>query len=286
MIAIIGFAVVMGAVIGGFMWSGGHVGALIHPSELFTIGGSALGAAIVMSPGKVLKDCVHGLIGIFKSSPFSKKAYDELFQVMYLLFRMARQEGVLVLESHVSDPHSSPIFSKFPLIHHNHHALEFICGAISPLIDGSVTPDRLGGLLEEEMKIMEEEHHAPMAIVQKAADGLPGFGIVAAVLGIVITMGHIDGPVEEIGHRVGTALVGTFLGILMSYGFLGPMATKMEFNGHEEMMFFKTVASIVQGFANDLAPKVAIEMARRKLGSGVRPTREYVEELLKKAESA
>lgn len=286
MIVIVGFIVVIGSVVGGFTWAGGNVLNLWHPSEVVTIGGAMLGAAIIMSPGKVLKDTVTGLLGTFKSAPFSKACYEQLFQVMYLLFKMARQEGVLVLESHVSDPHASPIFSKFPLIHHNHHALDFICGAIGPLIDGSVTPDRIAGMLEEEIHIMEDEHHGPISTVSKAADGLPGFGIVAAVLGIVITMGHIDGPVEEIGHMVGAALVGTFLGILASYGFLAPMAVKMEFNGHEEMAFFRTVATMISGFANDLSPKVAIEMARRKLGSGIRPTREYVEELLKKAESA
>src|SRR6478752_6488932 len=254
MVVIVGCIVVMACVLGGFTLSGGHVGALIHPAEILTIGGAALGAMFVMAPVKVLKDLMKGILQAVKGSPFSKKAYQELFQVMYEFFRLARREGLLALEPHLSDPHHSTILQKYPLVHQNHHITEFICGSISPVMDGSVTPQQLPGLLNAELKAMDDEHHAPIAVLSKTADALPGFGIVAAVLGIVITMGSIDGPVEEIGHKVGAALVGTFLGILLSYGFFGPVVGRMELLGAQEMAFFRTTAAIIVAFVNDTPP--------------------------------
>jgi chemotaxis protein MotA len=285
MVVIVGCILVIACVLGGFTLSGGHVGALIHPAEILTIAGSAFGAMVVMAPMKVLKDLMHGIIQCLKGSPFSKKVYNELFQVMYEFFRLARREGLLALEPHLSDPHHSTILQKYPSIHHNHHVTEFICGSIAPVMDGSVTPQQLPGLLEAELKAMEEEHHAPLSVLVKTADALPGFGIVAAVLGIVVTMGSIDGPVTEIGHKVGAALVGTFLGILLSYGFFGPLATKMEFQGISELAFFRTIATMVQGFADNQPPKIVLEMARRGLSRDVRPTQEELETLLKAVDS-
>jgi chemotaxis protein MotA len=285
MVVIVGIIVVMACVLGGFSLSGGHIGSLIHPAELLTIGGAALGAMVVMAPTKVLKDLVHGLIQSLKGSPFSKKAYTELFQVMYEFFRLARREGLLALEPHLSDPHHSTILQKYPLVHQNHHVTQFICGSISPVMDGSVTPQQLPGLLNAELKAMEDEHHAPISVLAKTADALPGFGIVAAVLGIVITMGAIDGPVEEIGHKVGAALVGTFLGILLSYGLFGPLVTKLEFMGIAELAYFKAIATMVQGFADNQPPKIVLEVARRGLSREVRPSQEELEALLKAVDS-
>ena len=286
MVTMVGFLVVTGCVLGGFTWAGGQVMALWHPSEVLTIGGAALGAAIVMSPMKVLKDLVKGVIDCFKSNPFNKTLYEDLFKLLYELFKLARRNGLLALESHLSNPHESDIFHKYPKIAHNHHITGFIVGSLTPVMEGSVKPERLPELLAAEIHAMEEEHHAPMSVLAKTADGLPGFGIVAAVLGIVITMAHIDGPVEEIGHMVGSALVGTFLGILLSYGFIAPLVVKMEFNGHSEANFFKTIAAVVQGYVTDLPPKVAIEQARRSLASEVRPTREELDAILKALDSA
>jgi chemotaxis protein MotA len=285
MVVIVGCILVTACVLGGFTLSGGHIGALIHPAELLTIGGAALGAMVVMAPVKVLKDLVSGILQALKGSPFSKPAYTQLFQSMYEFFRLARREGLLALEPHLSDPHHSTILQKYPLIHHNHHIVEFICGSIAPVMDGSVTPQQLPGLLDAEIKSLEEEHHAPLSVLNKTADALPGFGIVAAVLGIVITMGAIDGPVEEIGHKVGAALVGTFLGILLSYGFFAPLATKMEFMGLAETSFFRTIATMVQGFADNQPPKVVLEMARRGVSRESRPTQEELEALLKAIDS-
>lgn len=285
MVLIIGFIVVIGGVLGGFTWAGGSVGALIHPSEFVTIGGAALGALIVMSPPKVIMDLMKGILQSVKGSPYGKKAYVELFKTMYELLRLARRNGLLALEPHLSNPHESDVFHKYPAIAKNHHVTEFICGALSPIIEGSVTPQRLPELLEAEIKTIEEEHHAPLDVLSKTADALPGFGIVAAVLGIVITMGHIDGPVEEIGHKVGAALVGTFLGILLSYGFLAPLAVRMDFLGRQELSYFRTIAAIVEGGVNDLPPKVAVEQARRSLPTEVRPTREQLEAMFVEVDS-
>jgi chemotaxis protein MotA len=285
MLLIVGAIVVIGSVLGGFVWAGGHVGALIHPNELLTIGGSALGAAIMMSPTKVLKDMIKGILAALKGSPYNREMYKELFKVSYDFLRIARRDGLLALEQHVNNPHESEIIKKYSRFAHDHHAVEFLCGGLSPLVEGA-TPEQLEGFLSSELHIIEEEHHAPIMILQKTADGLPGFGIVAAVLGIVITMEAISGPVEEIGHKVGSALVGTFLGILLSYGFFGPLAARMEFLGHAEISFFKTIACIVVAFAKCNQPKEAVEQARRGVGTEFRPDRAQLEEMFKEVDAA
>jgi chemotaxis protein MotA len=286
MIVIVGCIVVIGAVLGGFTMAGGHIGALWHLSELVTIGGAALGALIVSAPKKVLIDLVKGIGASVKGSPFNKSAYEEAFKCMYDLLRLARRDGMLALEPHISKPTDSNIFNKYPRVAQNHHLLHFICGGMGPLIDATVKPEQMAELLESELKVMDEEHHAPMNAMQKMADALPGFGIVAAVMGIVITMGHIDGPPEEIGHKVGAALVGTFLGILLCYGFAAPLATRMEFLALSEGAFFRTIASIIVGFANNLPPKIAIEMARRSVAREFRPERDELDNWFKEAEAA
>lgn len=286
MIVIVGCIVVIGAVLGGFTLSGGSIGALIHPAEILTIGGAALGGLIVSSPKKVLVDLSKGIVSTLKGTPYNRAAYDELFKCLYDLLRMARRDGMRVLEGHVADPENSTVFAKYPRIAHDHHVTAFICGAMAPLIESTAKPDQLAGLLEMEIKILEEEHHAPTMALQKVADALPGFGIVAAVLGIVITMGHIDGPPSEIGHKVGAALVGTFLGILLSYGFAAPLATRLEMLGHSELGFFRTIAAVIVGFADNLPPKVAIDLARRGVASEFRASRNELDELFKEAEAA
>ena len=286
MIVIVGCVVVVGAVLAGFVWSGGEIGALIHPAEIVTIGGAAMGAMIIMSSKKVLTDLVKGILQCLKGSPYNKEAYRDLFKMMYGLLQLARRDGLLALEPHVSDPHQSSIFNKYPKLAGNHHVIDFICGAFTPIVEGTTKPEQLPALLETELRVLEEEHHAPISVLSKTTDALPGFGIVAAVLGIVITMGAIDGPVEEIGHKVGAALVGTFLGILASYGFFGPMVGRMELLGAAETTFFKTISAIVIAFTNDVAPKVAIDQARRGVGSEFRPNRQELDELFKEAEAA
>lgn len=284
MIVIIGMIVVIGAVLAGFSMAGGHVAALLHLSELVTIGGATLGAMIIMCSKKVLLDVLHGMINAIKGSPYSRKMYTELFKLAFELMRLARRDGILRLEAHLVDPSASDLFSKYPLISKNHHAIEFLCDGLVPLVDGDVDTDRMQELLNSELKVIEEEHHAAVGVLQKAADALPGFGIVAAVLGIVITMASIDGPVEEIGHKVGTALVGTFLGILLSYGFFGPLASRMEHLGAEELAFFRTMSTVILACGRNSNPKAAVEQARRGVGSEHRPRRVELDVMLSELE--
>lgn len=281
MIVIVGCLIVTGAVLGGFTMAGGQVGALIHPSEIVTIGGASMGALIIMSSKKTLVDLMKGILQAIKGSPFNKQMYQELFKVSYDLLRTARRDGLIALEPHVNNPHDSAIISRYPRIAANHHAIEFLCGGLSPFVEGLAKPAQMPALLEAELKVIEEEHHAPLNVLMKTADALPGFGIVAAVLGIVITMGAIDGPVDEIGHKVGAALVGTFLGILASYGFFAPLAGRMEYLGTVEMAFFRTITAIILASVNDVPPKVAIEQARRGTGTDVRLTRAELDQLFK-----
>lgn len=281
MFVIIGAIIVIVSVLGGFMMAGGHPGSLWQFSEYVVICGSAFGAMITMAPKKIIIDLFKQIIGSLKGSPYSKAAYEDLFKALYELFMLGRRNGMVALEEHVSNPEASSIFSKYPKLAGNHHALEFLCGGLRPVIDGKVKPDQLKMLLEIELSAMDIEHHKPIDVLNKTSDAMPGFGIVAAVLGIVITMGSIAGPVEEIGHHVASALVGTFLGILISYGFLAPLAVNMGFNGDAEMSFFKCVASSVIAFANGMAPVMAVEVARRGLDSGVKPSSEELETMLK-----
>ncbi|MGL4513001.1 MAG: flagellar motor stator protein MotA [Lacipirellulaceae bacterium] len=286
MIVIVGCIVVVGCVLGGFAMAGGHAHSLVHPSEIVTIGGASLGALIMMSTKKVLVDLFKGVLQTIKGSPFGREVYADLFRLMYDLLRTARRDGLLALESHVNDPHESAIFSKYPKVSSNHHVTQFICDGLLPLVEGSAKKEQLPELFAAELQVIHDEHHAPLAALMKTADGLPGFGIVAAVLGIVITMGHIDGPVEEIGHKVGAALVGTFLGILLSYGFFAPLAARMELLGIAELAFFRTISGIIVATANDIPPKVVIDQARRGVASDLRPTREELEAIFQSVESS
>ena len=281
MIVIIGSIIVLGAVIGGFTMAGGHVGALLHISEFVTIGGAALGALIVMSPKKVLIDIFKGMLQTLKGAPYNRTSYEELLKALYELFMLGRRDGMIALEEHVNTPESSTIFTKYPTVQKNHHAMEFLCNALRPIVDGRVKPEQLQMLLNTELNAKEAEHHAPLGVMSKTADALPGFGIVAAVLGIIVTMGAIAGPPEEIGHKVAAALVGTFLGILLSYGFMHPITSNLEFIGVAEMAYFRCIATAINGFANGLAPIMAVEVGRRGLSSDVRPTSEELETMMK-----
>src|SRR3954466_6426542 len=281
MIVIIGAIIVTASVLGGFAMGGGNILALIQPAEFIVIGGAGFGALVIMSPKKVLMDMFKGIIATLKGSPYGRHTYEELFKALYELFMLGRRNGMVALEEHVISPESSSIFTKYPAFLKNHHAVALLCGGLRPIIDGKVKPDQLKLLLEIELEALDDEHHKPIDVLTKTADAMPGFGIVAAVLGIVVTMSSISGPIEQIGHHVAAALVGTFLGILLSYGFLNPLCVNMEFVGGSEMAYSRCIASSVVGFANGMAPIMAVEMARRGLESDLRPTADELEALLK-----
>jgi chemotaxis protein MotA len=281
-----GCAFVIVAVMAGFAMAGGHVGALLHLSEVVTIGGASLGALIVMSPKKVITDLIRCVIQVIKGTPFNKQTYVELFGLLGELARSIRRDGLLSLEPLVSDPYQYPMLLKYPSIHKNHHAVEFLCSGLTIIMDGTTNAAQLTKELDKEIQVIEREHHAAVAVLSKTADALPGFGIVAAVLGIVVTMQAIDGPASEIGHKVGAALVGTFLGILMSYGFFAPMAARMEFLGDAEVVFYRTISSALVALSGGENPRDLISSARRLVGTDCRPSLSQMEQITKQGAKA
>ncbi len=286
MIIFIGAIIVTLSVFGGFVMGGGQMGALVHPNELLIIGGGALGGLVIMSPKRVLMDMGKGILVCLKGAPYNRVAYDELLKVLYELFLLGRRNGMIALEEHVMEPEKSSIFKRYPRFTANHHAVEFLCGSLRPIIDGKVKPDQLRLLLDVELERLENDHHAPVNVLTKTADALPGFGIVAAVLGIVITMASISGPIELIGEHVAAALVGTFLGILLSYGFINPLAMNLEFNGVAELDYTRCIAACVTGFAGGMAPVTAVELGRRGLSAELRPTADEMEQMFKSLKTA
>ncbi len=281
MIIIVGACIVTASVLGGFLMAHGKLFTLLQWAEFVVILGSAFGALVISAPKKVIVDLVKMSLSAFKGAPYSKASYEDLLKALYELFMLGRRNGMIALEEHVMSPTTSSIFTKYPGFVKNHHAVEFLCNSLRPIIDGKIKPDQLKLILEIELDCMEEEHHAPIMVLTKTADAMPGFGIVAAVLGIVVTMGSIGGPVELIGGHVAAALVGTFLGILVSYGYLNPLATNLEFLGKSEHAYSKCIADSVVGFAHGMAPIMAVEVARRGLSSEVRPSGEELEQMLK-----
>lgn len=280
MVTIGGCIVVLVAVLVGFTMSGGHIGALMHPSEIVTIGGASLGAAIIMSPKRVMTDVIRCVLQVIKGSPYNRQTYLELFQLLYGIARIVRRDGLLALESHLGNPRESTLFQKYPKILGNHHALDFLTSALALLPDGK-DPAQMKAALEEEIRVVEREHHAAVGVLTKTADALPGFGIVAAVLGIVVTMQAIDGPASEIGHKVGAALVGTFLGILASYGFFAPMAGRMEFLGEEEATFFHAITAAVVAISAGESAREVVTRARRIVGTDCRPGQAEMTQIFK-----
>jgi len=281
MIILLGAIIVTCSVLGGYVLAHGKLFVLLQWSEFLVICGCMIGSLVTMSPKKVLIDMIKQVLGSLKGVPYKRESYMDLLKALYELFMLGRRNGMIALEEHVMSPTTSAIFTKYPSFINNHEAVEFLCNSLRPIIDGKIKPDQLKLILEIELESKESEHHAPITVLMKTADSMPGFGIVAAVLGIVITMGSIGGPVDMIGKHVAAALVGTFLGILISYGYLNPLATNLEFTGKAELAYSKCIADSVVGFAHGMAPIMAVEVARRGLSSDVRPSADELEQTLK-----
>jgi chemotaxis protein MotA len=271
---------VLVAVLVGFSMAGGHVAALMHPSEIITIGGASLGALIIMSPKQVISDLLRCVLQVIKGSPYNRRTYVELLQLLYSVTRLARRDGLLALETQLGNEDDSPLFQKYPKITGNHHVQRFLYNALV-MIPDSKDPEQMRAALEEEITVVEREHHAAVGVLVKTADALPGFGIVAAVLGIVVTMQAIDGPASEIGHKVGAALVGTFLGILASYGFFAPMAGRMEFLGEAEVTCFRVITSAAVAISAGESPREVVTRACRLVGNDCRPSRTELLEIFR-----
>lgn len=272
MLVIIGAIIVLASVLIGFSMAGGSVGSLIHISEFITIGGATFGALIIMSPKKVIVDLFKGILQTLKGSPYNKATCSDLLKLLYGLARVVRQEGALGIEQHIGNPSASALFQASPRVYKNHHLKHFICEGLALIVDGKIEPPQLATFLEQEQKVLDIEHHAAVGALSKTADALPGFGIVAAVLGIVVTMQSIGGPVEEIGEKVGAALVGTFLGILMAYGFFAPLAGRMESLGEQETAFLKGAAEGIMAIHEGSGPRDVAARARRVISTDCRPS--------------
>lgn len=278
---IFGILFVIGCVFGGFIISGGELLALWHPPELMIILGGATGAFIIANPPSVLKASAGGFVGILKGSKYKKQTYLDLLSLMHNLFAKARKEGLMALEADIDEPHESEIFNQFPSIAKNHHITEFICDYLRLMVGGNMNAIELESLMDVELETHHHEAGAGPTAVTTMSDGLPGFGIVAAVMGVVITMGFISEPPEVLGQKVGAALVGTFLGILFAYGFVGPMAKAMEGRAEEDAMLFGCAKTCILATLNGYTPQIAIEFGRKVLGSNVRPSFTELEEHIK-----
>lgn len=284
MFVIIGWLVALGCIFGVYIAHGGNIGVIIHalPFEMITIGGAALGAFLAQNQMKVVKAAAGGIGRCFKGSKFSKARYMELLALMFEILQKARKEGLMSIEKDVEDPHSSPLFQKFPTVGNDHHVVEFITDYLRMMVSGNLNAHEIESLMDSEIETHHQEEHAAVNAIKGLAGGLPAFGIVAAVLGVVNTMGSVGQPPAVLGGMIGSALVGTFLGILLAYGFVEPLGglleQKVEEAGKELQCIKTTLLASMQGYA----PQVAIEFGRKVLYSGDRPTFGELEAHVKK----
>ena len=272
MFVIIGLLMVLGSVVTGYLMHHGKLAVLWQPNEFVILGGAGLGSMIMANPLPVIKGVFAQLMGLFKANPFGAKSYAELLQVLYEIFQKARKDGLVGLEAHIEDPEKSDIFSKYPSFSRNHHAVSLLCDTLKVLLTGTVEDHNLAEILDIDL---EKHHHEQMLVphaVTAVSDAMPGFGIVAAVLGVIITMGQIGGEAKLIGESVAAALVGTFLGILLAYGVLGPIAKAMENRIAAENDYMLCVRTALLAFARGDAPMTAVEFARRNVEPHERPS--------------
>src|SRR5271163_3782320 len=258
MFSIIGIVIVFACVIGGFLMEKGKLGVLVQPAELVTIGGAAIGTVLAANPMHILKKLAGGLVGVLKGSPFSKQRYVETLKMMFDLFAKSRKEGAIAIEGDVEEPEKSPIFSRYPAFLGDHHARDFVCDTMRMAITGGVNPFDVDQMMDLDMEVHHHSSNQPNQSLSSVADALPGLGIVAAVLGVVVTMGSLGGPPEEIGHKVAAALVGTFLGILLCYGVFGPLAAKLAGMNSEDVTYYQCLRNGLSAFIKGAPPLLAV----------------------------
>lgn len=273
MFGIVGILVVFGSIIGGYLLEHGNLLVLFQPAELVIIGGAAAGTVLIANPPNVLKAILAGLKHVFASSRYSKAFYLKTLTQLYAVMQKARKGGLTALENDVEDAAKSELFRGW-----DHHVRDFVCDTLRMAMAGGPSPHELDQVMEADLEVHHHYSHQPVAALTTVADSLPGLGIVAAVLGVVITMGALGGPPEEIGHKVAAALVGTFLGILLCYGLLGPMAAKMGKAAEEEGHFYNVVRNAINAFLKGTSPLLSVEFARRVIPSHVRPSFKELED--------
>jgi len=271
MLVIIGYAIVVAAVFGGYAAAGGHLGAMYQPLELVMIGGAALGAFVVGSPAKTLKATLKALPTVFKGSRYTKALYLELMALLYEILNKVRKEGLMAIERDVDAPGESALFSKYPKILADHHVVEFITDYLRLMVSGNLNALEIESLMDSEIETHHHEGEVPAHALQRSADGLPAFGIVAAVMGVVHTMESVGIPPSELGKLIAHALVGTFLGILLSYGFVGPLVSVLEQKLHEATKALQCIKVTLLASLNGYAPAIAVEFGRKVLFSTERP---------------
>jgi len=276
MFAIIGILVVIAAVISGYLMEHGNIRVLLQPAELIIIAGAAIGTVLVANPLHILKEIASGVIGVFRGSKITKQRYLDTLKMMYELLSKARKQGLMSLESDVEEPSKSPILTKHPVFLNDHHVRDFLCDTLRMAVTGS-DPFELDQLMDLDLEVHHHSSSQPVAALSTMADSLPGLGIVAAVLGVVITMGALGGPPEEIGQKVAAALVGTFLGILLCYGFVGPLASNMAKAADEERAYLGVLRVLVISFLKGASPIMAVEFGRRAIPGHLRPSFQEVE---------
>ena len=281
MFVIVGIVVVFASVIGGYLIGHGNLHVLFQPSELLIIGGAAIGAFLISSPPKVVKLVVKQFPTILKPSVLEKDICIELLMMLNRLFRKARQEGMLSLEQDVNDPHSSTCFNEFHRIMAMHEVLEFVCDNFKVAISAGADPNELDNMMELDMEARHSEEAIPSNMIKMVGDGLPGLGIVAAVLGVVLTMGKITEPPAVLGHHIGAALVGTFLGVLACYGFVGPMGTNLELRAKDSAALLSICRTAIAATIKGAAPLAALEYGRRAIPGEARPSIQELDEALK-----
>ena len=277
MFSILGILVVFGCVIAGYLMEKGNMAFLLQPAELIIILGAAIGTVLTANPMHILKKIAAGLMGVIKGSPFPKQRYIDTLKMMFDLLAKSRKEGAIAIEGDVEDPGKSPIFSKYPAFLKDHHASDFVCDTMRMAITGGVSAFDVDQMMELDMDVHHLSATQPSQALNSMADALPGLGIVAAVLGVVVTMGSLGGPPEEIGHKVAAALVGTFLGILLCYGMVGPLASNMSKNVDEEHSYYHVLRVVMLAFIKGTAPIMAVEMGRRAIPGHARPSFAEVE---------
>ena len=286
MFVIIGIVVVFGAVLAGYLMEKGNLKVLVQPAELVIIAGAAIGTVLIANPLHILKAIVGGVAGAFGGSKYGKEKYLETLKMMYELFSRARKEGLMALETDSDAPDKSPVFSKYPKFLKDHHVLAFVCDTIRMASGGGVEPFDVDQMMELDMDVHHHDTGQPIAALSTMADALPGLGIVAAVLGVVITMGALGGPPEEIGNKVAAALVGTFLGILLCYGLVGPLAANMLKSSEEEHAYYYVLRVVMASFMKGTPPTIAVEFGRRAIPGNVRPSFQDTEAYIKSAGGA
>ena len=277
MFAIIGILVVFGAVIGGFLMEKGQLAVLVQPAELLIIAGAATGTLLVANPVHILKGIADGVLGVIKGNGIAKERYLNTLKMMYQFLNKVRREGLLSVEDDVEKPEANALFKNYPEFLADHQARDFVCDTLRMAITGGVEPFDMDQMMELDMEVHHHDATQPVSALSTTADALPGLGIVAAVLGVVITMGALGGPPEEIGHKVAAALVGTFLGILLCYGVAGPLAANMAKAADAHNCYLHVLRVLLLSFLKGSAPMIAVEMARRAIPAHVRPSFDEME---------